>query len=51
MKKWFSKKLEVKPTAQVTGVSEDLLAQIAGGASKGGCHTVRTYSSLGLAAL
>jgi hypothetical protein len=48
MTKWFSKKADTKPAAKLpsTELSDDLMAQISGGAAKLGCHTRLTFSTL-----
>lgn len=47
MKNWFSKSKQSTPVARKTeGISDDLMAQISGGAGKGACHTARLTSGL-----
>lgn len=47
MKTWFSKSKQSTPVARkAESVSDDLMAQISGGAGKGACHTVRLTSGI-----
>lgn len=47
MKTWFGKSKNNTAVARKTeSISDDLMAQISGGAGKGACHTVRLTSGI-----
>jgi hypothetical protein len=46
MKTWFSKSKSTPIARKTENVSDDLMAQISGGAGKGACHTVRLTAGI-----
>jgi len=46
MKTWFGKSKSTPVARKAENISDDLMAQISGGAGKGACHTVRLTAGI-----